>query len=94
MNRCETSVCDAYQEYFDRVLAGAEPVQLAHEMATERNLALATSWKRPSRAQFIQELDTIASKLKADPKHPLLCWCSSQRCHADHYAQYFERSLT
>jgi hypothetical protein len=80
-------VCDAYQDYFDAVLAGRDPMQAASDFAEIWGVHLAEAWKRPTRDEFMAALETLES-LSRDVHRScrsralgLGCWCYPKRCH-------------
>lgn len=86
-------VCDAYESYFWNVLKGAEPLQAAATIASEKGLPVSKVWKRPTRAQFTQVLKKLLSALMRGENIQLGCWCVPFRCHAETIKRYLEMQL-
>ena len=76
-------VCDAYDVYFNAVVTGAEPVPTATHLASERGLALASAWKRPSRDSFMGALAVLEQRQAEGKTSKIMCWCAPSRCHLD-----------
>jgi hypothetical protein len=85
-------VCDAYQDYFDAVLAGRLPSVVAVEIAKSRKSHLSRSWRRPTHSEFMAELDRLELLAKDGPIG-LGCWCHPKRCHCDTIAAYLMDKL-
>jgi hypothetical protein len=85
------AVCDAYQVYFDAVLAGRLPSVVAVDIAKNRGLRLSRSWRRPTHGEFMAELARL--ELLADGPIGLGCWCHPRRCHCDTIAAYLMGKL-
>jgi hypothetical protein len=83
-------VCDAYESYFQAVLSGAEPTAAATKIADQTRLKLASAWKRPSRADFMAELDRIEALVRQCKPIKLLCWCTPCQCHLDTVKNYLD----
>ena len=84
-------VCDAYEAYFQAVLDGAEPSTAADEIADQAKLKLASAWKRPSRTDFMAEVDRIEALISQGKPIKLLCWCAPCRCHLDTVKNYLDQ---
>ena len=96
MQRKETqrdAVCDAYQEYFDGVMGGADPRTTAQSMSRHREVTLAAAWKPPSQSAFVQEVERLQSELERGKPVKLMCWCAPNRCHLETPKAYLESRI-
>ena len=86
-------ICDAYEAYFQTVLDGAEPYPTAKRIADQTKLKLASAWKRPSRNDFVAELDRVEALISQGKPIKLLCWCAPCRCHLDAVKNYLNQQI-
>jgi hypothetical protein len=69
-------VCNAYQEYFDLIEKGAEPINIVKLLCTKYFVSIHSTWKAPNRRMFLEALSDIGAN------DTLLCWCTPELCHA------------
>lgn len=85
-------VCDAHALYYERVIAGEEPVAVASEIAQEQGLSVAKAWKTPTREAYVAEWQRIDDLVAQGKQVQVGCWCAGQgRCHLDALAKDWNR---
>jgi len=80
------SVCNAYELYFQAVLSGKEPIEAASNIAKDWGLTISTTWKKPSRTEFLSSIKYLIEH--KDDNLVLLCWCTPKRCHISTVIKY------
>jgi ribonuclease HI len=93
--RLRKSVCEAHDEYFDRVyFGGEEPVAAAKAIAKERRLAIAPTWKHPSRDEYVALIDKIDAAVASGKQLQVGCYCAPALCHCNRLAEHWNRDRT
>jgi hypothetical protein len=91
------NICDAYDDFFYRVITHGYGVDEAVAIATERyNCVISPTWKHYSTPEMIEAVEELVAKAIAEDKRgvngklDLLCWCRPKRCHTETIREYLK----
>jgi aminoglycoside phosphotransferase family enzyme len=86
-------VCQAHRAWVWKVLNGEETAQAAKEIAAKYKVAIASTWKKPSTQQYLQDFENLADMATKETLQ-LQCFCKQEgrevECHGDVLAKAIE----
>ncbi len=89
------NVCDAYDDFFYRVVVHKYDVAEAIAIACGHyGCVVSSTWKNYSSLQIIEAVEHLVAKAIAEDINPvtghldLLCWCTPKRCHTETIREY------
>jgi Domain of unknown function (DUF4326) len=86
-------VCDAYDDYFDLVMAGVDPVQAIYVVGKKYGLPRASAWRVCTRLEWLKAFrDVVVTAQEISVE--LICWCAPKRCHCDRIKRAVELALS
>lgn len=87
-------VCKAHKDYVNVILnLKYEPQEVAKYLSLSYGLKLSKAWKKPTREQFISELNKLKEAFDKNVNLKLGCWCAPKQCHASNYIAIIEDEM-
>jgi len=87
------AVCDAHQEYTDKVLyEGVLPCKAIEDLASPE-APKAKGFTPPERNGFVQKFGSLVDRVRNGEDLLLKCHCYGKRCHCDYYKTLIEEQL-
>jgi hypothetical protein len=72
-------------------MKGEEPVVVAEAIAEQRNLIIASTWKKPTRKQILLEIAKLVEMFRSKKPISFICHCKEEGkevlCHGDRLAK-------